>query len=344
MAQISDLQNTTNSTSNDVYLVRQTGVDYNQSRETLSAGIGNARWVNTANYLAGTRVIASDGNQYVAAVNTGPTYANTIDPTITINENIWILIPYKFETSPISSDWNGYLDPAHTTPIEIADTSTGTRSFPADTEIAPNLYVSANTDVTFSTTGISWLGGNALYKLFTFTQEQLTNIDVNEVPVFLKGEDGSEYNVSNATTGATVTKPDTTTLKVEISFDIFATLGITKLWRFFVTERVGRVIELDPLGLIDKLRSELMRKRKYINVLSSRTAGVTYPNNTGVDIQLDIYVNGPGTRNLTITYPDSSVVTITKTNDSMQFFETIPAGATYSIDTGVSIWFELRLP
>lgn len=299
MATMSTINPTTNTTSNDDYLVRQGGIDYKQNREILAAGIGNARWINTANYLAGTRVVASNGKQYVAAVNTGPTYANTLDPTIAPNETVWKEdlqdIPIS-EVLPLNNDWNGYLDPAHTVPIEKSDTSAGTRSFVADTEIAPNLYVSANTDVTFSTTGISWLAGNSLYKLYDYTTEQLALIDINKVPVYLVGQDGSEHFVNNSTAGVTVSKV-VGQLKVEIGNAIFAELGITTLWEFFVTDSVGRVVKLSVDGLLAQFINREGDPRKFVDVTLSRSRGVSYLNDTPFPkyINIDYFMGGSQT-------------------------------------------------
>lgn len=149
------------------------------------------------------------------------------------------------EVSPINNDWNGYLDPDHTVPIEIGDTSAGTRVFDLDEEIAPNIYSgAASNSITFADDG--WIFTQPIYKLYTFTAAQMAGIDVTEVPVFLKDQTGASYFVKHDGSTVNVTKPNATTLKVEITSGIFAGLGITKLWRLFPTEGVGYVVELEP--------------------------------------------------------------------------------------------------
>lgn len=154
------------------------------------------------------------------------------------------------EVSPVNNDWNGYLDPAHTVQIEFEDTSAGTRAFAADTEIAPNIFTSDTSNITFADDG--WVFDGAIYKKFTFTAEQLALIDINTINVFIKDELGNEHFVSNATNGVNVTKPSATELGVELTNAIFTTLSITKVWRFFATDKVGQVAELGPLGLLKK--------------------------------------------------------------------------------------------
>lgn len=229
------------------------------------------------------------------------------------------------EASPLNNDWNGYLDPAHTTPIEYVDTSTGTRSFAADTEIAPNLYVSAASDVTFSATGISWLLGNSLYKLYNFTEEQLSLIDETTVPVFIKDESGVSHNLTDTSSGVNVTKPDATTLKVEIDFTIFTTLGITKLWRFFPTEKVGHVGELS----VDESLSLFINKkgdpRKFVDVTLSRSRGVSYLNDT----HFPKYIN--------IDYFMSASQSIPYFVDSYEFNIRSPAGVSMAANLNVKL-------
>lgn len=148
-------------------------------------------------------------------------------------------------TEPINNDWNGYLDPEHTVQLENEDTSAGTRSFAANTEVALNLTFTANTNVTFASNGWFWLAGNTLVKTYEYTAEQIDLIDVNKVPVFIKAQDGKAFYFKNGDTGVTVSKAGTT-LTVTLDAAIFGVTGIDKVWRFFVTDKVGSVVELSP--------------------------------------------------------------------------------------------------
>ncbi|CAL9963276.1 hypothetical protein VPHF99_0082 [Vibrio phage F99] len=83
------LNPTTASTSDDFYLLRQNGIDYKQSRDTIAAGINNARWLSTADYLKGSSTKGSDGVLYEAVVNTGVTTNNVQDPVLRSDDTEW---------------------------------------------------------------------------------------------------------------------------------------------------------------------------------------------------------------------------------------------------------------
>lgn len=84
------LNSTTLSTETDQYLLRQNGIDYRQSRETLAAGIANAKWSSTSNYEVGSWVLGSDGEKYRALKASGPNNGGAVDPTT--YTNTWFLI------------------------------------------------------------------------------------------------------------------------------------------------------------------------------------------------------------------------------------------------------------
>ena len=112
------------------------------------------------------------------------------------------------------------------------------------------------------------------YKLFTFTSEQLALIDVNKVSVYIVDETGKRHFPNNATNGVNVTKPNSTTLKVELTNAVLGELGITKVWDFFVTDGVGYVAKL---GVEDV---GFLQFKGWENLLPSRAAGVKYTNNS----------------------------------------------------------------
>lgn len=249
------LNPTTLSNSSDAFLVRQNGIDYRQSRDDLAAGLSNARWSSTGNYSQHSPVIGSDGLEYIAQQVSGPDNGGAVNPVEDMDSSHWKL--NIREVDPRNADWCGFLDPAHTTRVEFEDTSAGVRSFSSGSQIVPNIFVSGTSDITFTATGWSWLAGNTIYKEYSYTQEQLSNIPETEVPVYLVGDTGSVHIVTSSTTGVNITKPDTTTLRVELTADIFTTLSITSVWEFFVTDFVGRVPKLSPDELEYKTRGFL---------------------------------------------------------------------------------------
>ncbi|CAM0044775.1 hypothetical protein VPHK460_0077 [Vibrio phage K460] len=236
------LNSTTISTASDAFLVRQNNIDYKQNREVLAAGLANARWTAGANYEIGTVIIASDNLPYKAVAVSGVDSGGAVDPTTDTDKSHWEV--YLQNVEPRNNDWNGYLNPDHTTPLELENTSVGTRSFVAGTEVAPNLTFTAETDVTFANDGWSWLAGNALTKSYEYTTEQIALIDINKVPICIKNQAGKVYFFKNGDTGVTVSISDNT-LTVSLDGAIFSG-DITKVWRFFVTEKEGSVAELSP--------------------------------------------------------------------------------------------------
>lgn len=152
------------------------------------------------------------------------------------------------EVSPLNNDWNGYLDPDHQSSLPApngypGNSGGGEVAYTADEEISYGIYAGAS-GATVSSDDNGWVFTGSIYKLFTLTAEQLALIDVTTVPIFLKDQAGAAYFVNHNGTTVNVTKPSSTTLKVEITSGIFAELSITKLWRLFVTEKVGYVGEL----------------------------------------------------------------------------------------------------
>lgn len=179
----------------------------------------------------------------------GLTYNNSAD--IPSTSQLHKAIQIVREVSPRNNQWNGYLDPEHQSRLPSpngypADSGGGGTSYTADQEISDGIFAGAS-GATVSSDSDGWiLSAGSIYRLYTYTIEQLADIDINTAPIFIRDEAGNGYHINNSTTGVSVSKPDTTTLRVEIDSGIFAELGITKLWRWFDTEKIGYVIEKDP--------------------------------------------------------------------------------------------------
>lgn len=155
------------------------------------------------------------------------------------------------EVSPRNNGWNGYLDPEHQSSLPAPNgypgaSGGGEAVYDADEEISFGIFAGSG-GATVSSDSDGWIFTGSIYKLFDYTTEQLADIDVTKVPVYLKDQAGVEYFVNDSTAGVNVTKVGSQ-LKVEITAAIF-TVSFTKLWRFFVTERVGRVVELSVRDL-----------------------------------------------------------------------------------------------
>lgn len=156
------------------------------------------------------------------------------------------------QVEPLNNDWNGFFDPKHQEQLPApagypATSGAGGTIYGPDDEWSLGNYSSgaANT-ISSDDDGVIFSVGT--YKLFTLTSEQLALIDETKVPVYLVDETGKRHFVNDGTNGVNVTKPDATTLKVELTNAIFTELGITKVWEFFVTDGVGYVQKLDPLS------------------------------------------------------------------------------------------------
>ena len=195
-------------------------------------------------YTANNALVKDDGGLYLCVADNGP--ASSVNQPST-EPLFWRRIDIT-EVSPLNNTWNGYLDTEHQSNLPAPNGYPGNSGggevvYAADEEISYGIFAGASGS-TVSSDSDGWIFTNSICRLYDYTTAQLADIDVNAVPVYLKGQDGSEYFVNNATNGVNVTKPDANTLQVEITDEIFAELGITKLWRWFDTERVGRVVEL----------------------------------------------------------------------------------------------------
>ena len=90
MANFNTLTSTDSSSKDDEYLLRQGSTDKKQTRDSLAAGLSNARWSADADYDAGSNTVGSDGINYQAVTASGKnTPAGVVDPTTDTNENHW---------------------------------------------------------------------------------------------------------------------------------------------------------------------------------------------------------------------------------------------------------------
>lgn len=269
------LNRTTRTTSEDLFLLRQSGIDYAQTREILAAGVANARWSSLANYTVGTEVLGSNHLPYKAVVASGPDNAGAHDPTTGGNNSPWMLdIP---SVSPLNNDWNGFFDPEHQEQLPSpngypSDSSSGGSVYAANDQWSFNCFSSttANT-ISSDVDGVIFSG--SIEKRYEFTPEQIVTFGEDKIVVYIKDQDGKEYLFKNGDTGVTVSIVGTT-ITVTLSSEIFTIAGLTKVWRFFVTERVGSVVELSVDSLL-----RLMPRRK-VDVTATRALGVTYTNTT----------------------------------------------------------------
>jgi len=162
------------------------------------------------------------------------------------------------QVAPLNNDYNGYMDPDHQSSLPSDAGYPGNSGSPTtyalDDEISRRIY-SGSAGNSVSSDADGWIFSGSIYKEYAMTAEQIALINVNSVNVFVKDEAGVSYFWKNGDTGVAVTKPTSTTLRVTLSAGIFSV--ITKLWRFFVTERVGRVVEKDPVATFAALFSSL---------------------------------------------------------------------------------------
>lgn len=154
MTTLSTLNETLNTAADDRYLIRQNGIDYIQTRETLSAALSNARWVDNVDYLTGSRTIGSDGKDYKAVQPTGPS-TTVQDPTTDVSETYWgevsTISLEDFDNSLVTSGYqklpNGLiLQWGVQSPV--SNGTTETRNFPI---VFPNAVFTVNGSVGPST-------------------------------------------------------------------------------------------------------------------------------------------------------------------------------------------------
>lgn len=192
------------------------------------------------------------------------------------------------EATPRNEQWNGFFTIDHLTQLPSpaglpATSGAGGTAYSADDEWTLGNFA-AGGNISLDDDGAIFTVGT--YKLFTYTAEQLAIIDVTEVPVYIFGQDGSQHFVKHNGTSVEVTKPDTTTLKVQINNAILAELGITKVLDFFATNGVGFIPSLSPANVVNLLINSGNAKLIPVNVTSSRASGVTYTNSNDYPIKV----------------------------------------------------------
>ena len=186
------------------------------------------------NIPTGSEVVSISGSQLVTTNGTFTVYKRYL-----LNE-----------VTPRDEQWNGFFTIDHLTPLPSlaglpATSGSGGTVYDVDEEFTLNNFSSAASN-TISLDDDGLIFSEGIYKLFTYTEEQLDLIDVEDVPVYIVGQDGSQHFIKHNGAGVVVTKPDTTTLKVQINNAILTELNITKVLYFFVTNNVGVVPVLSP--------------------------------------------------------------------------------------------------
>jgi hypothetical protein len=169
----------------------------------------------------------------------------TADPSVS---NEWVVYSSITETTPINNQYNGFFTVDHLSllpsPAGLPATSgSGGTAYTVGQEWSKDNFATGGT-ISLDDDGLIFSAG--IYKLFTFTAEQLALIDITMVPVYIVGDDGSRHFLKHDGTDVVVTKPDSTTLKVQINASILTTLSITKIFSFFVTDDGGFVSQLSP--------------------------------------------------------------------------------------------------
>lgn len=286
-------------------------------------------------YTADNALIKDDGGLYLCIANNGP--ASSIKQPST-EPLFWRRIDVNQVDNRFKGNQNWNVEGSTGDPLPTGAPTTYTVGAQV---VAGVEVITTNAEQVTYVAGVLNSGNNTGILRRRYAKDSAGLITKSSQYGGIKLPDGSQLQAlvdDIATNGVRITE-DGSDVVVDVDLSV-----VTTGFRFFgLSDEPGAWDNINDDESKFAVHDDLIYRRKYVDVTGSRTAGVTYTNNTGTDIQLDMFVNGPGTRNLTITYPDSSVVVITKTNDSMQFFETIPDGASYSIDVAVSIWFELRV-
>lgn len=200
------------------------------------------------------------------------TYNNSAD--IPETSQLHRAIQIGREVSPRNNDWNGYLDPEHQSSLPAPNgypgASGGGEVSYTEGDVISDKILAGTGGATVSSDSDGWIFTGSIYKLFDYTTEQLDDIVVTEVPVYLKNQVGAESFLKHNGTSVIVTKVGSQ-LKVEITDAIFAGSFI-KLWRFFVTERVGRVVELS----VEEVSNLYYLSKKRVKCVMAGTTGAIY--------------------------------------------------------------------
>jgi len=238
------------------------------------------------------------------------------------------------EVEPRNNDWNGYFDPAHQAqlPSPAGYPNTTPTPYSAGDEWSLGNYALGGT-ISVDSDGAIWSLGTE--KRYEYTQEQIDLIDVNKVPVFIKAQDGKVFYFKNGDAGVVVSIAGTT-LTVTLDAAIFGVTGIDKVWRFFVTDKVGSVVELSTDALASVIYSKLTTTSYKEQLFLS--LDTTYTNELGVPFHLWVVLEtigaGSTTRDLLVGGSDFSGFTIGEAGGLMTLTAKIGSGETYRIPSG----------
>ena len=106
----------------------------------------------------------------------------------------------------------------------------------------------------------------------------------------------------------------------------------------------GIPVELAPSGIAKSVTDSFETARfelgqTWQDVTASRSAGVTYTNNTGKAIEVLINIVGSNT---TFSIDNLTTDSVASNSNYATVTATIPVGSTYRISSGIQKWFELR--
>jgi hypothetical protein len=339
----------TTSTQNDRYITRQGGIDYVQTRDVVAENFRNSRWNNTVDYLQYSETKGINGVTYIAKQASGPNNGGAVDPVTDTDESHWeekfTMDVNQLEVLPRNSDWNVFFDPSHQVQLPSpagypSDSGSGGTVYGLDDEWSLDCFSgSVGNTISSDADGVIFTG--SIYKKYEYTAEQIALIDETEVPVFIKSQDGTKFNFKNGDIGVTVSKSGTT-LTVTLDAAIFGVTGINKVWRFFVTEEEGNVVELGTSELASKLYDKIMPLRQWRDVTASRLPNVLYTNTSSfpMEVYILIITTFPGTRTLEINgFPFTQVID-SVVNSYMLHEKTVYPGETYRYTGFFTTWSE----
>lgn len=284
--------------------------------------------------------------------------ANEVADTVPTSQ-IFEALSFIIEADPLNNDWNGYLDPDHQSNLPAPNgypgaSGGGEVAYSADEEISLGIFAGAS-GATVGADSDGWIFTGSIYKEYEYTTEQIALIDVDKITVYIKGQDGSVHFASNATTGVAVAKIGGK-LRVTIGDGTLAVIGITKLWRFFVTDKVGIVTEKSVDVVANLIEKQLESRREWSFVTGSRAPAILYTNDTGCDIELRVTISPTGVSgqwggSLLINGSSSDVYASDPNralapNNSYTLSGLVPKGRTYSVtlnSSSVVNWRELRV-
>lgn len=258
------------------------------------------------------------------------------------------LLERVIEVSPLNNDWNGYLDPDHQSSLPSGagypgNSGGGEVAYAADEEISYGIYAGAS-GATVSSDSDGWIFTGSIYKLYDYTAAQLDDIDETTAPVYLKDQAGIEYFVNDSTTGVNVTKVGGQ-LKVEITDAIF-TVSLTKLWRFFPTEKVGYIGEM---GVDESINAILSNSdfRDYVDETLNKSTGVEYTNTNPYPILVKVFTGLSTSPIGTITVDGeiADAIDINATNSRISMSAPIKSGSVYEVNISnalVQSWREYK--